>query len=73
MLTVGREAIADGRGVSPAAWPGRDDVATLVFTSGTTREPKAAALTHGNVLYQVEALPFFIEVRVNEQGEASFM
>jgi len=27
-----------------------DDVATLIFTSGTTGDPKAAELTHGNVM-----------------------
>lgn len=27
-----------------------DDVATLIFTSGTTGEPKAAEITHGNIM-----------------------
>jgi long-subunit acyl-CoA synthetase (AMP-forming) len=39
------------------------NVATLVFTSGTTSTPKAAALMHSNILYQVKAFPFFLEVR----------
>ncbi|KAG0557012.1 hypothetical protein KC19_11G095400 [Ceratodon purpureus] len=30
-----------------------DDVATLVYTSGTTGKPKGVMLTHGNLLHQV--------------------
>ena len=33
--------------------PSPDDVATLVYTSGTTGHPKAVQLTHGNLMYQV--------------------
>ena len=35
----------------------RDDVATLIFTSGTTGVPKGVVLTHGNFLHQVENVP----------------
>lgn len=36
-----------------------DDVATLVYTSGTTGNPKGVMLTHANLLHQVQtsALP----------------
>jgi long-subunit acyl-CoA synthetase (AMP-forming) len=44
------DADIDWRAVSP------DDVATLIFTSGTTGAPKAVELTHANVLYAVEAI-----------------
>jgi long-chain acyl-CoA synthetase len=30
-----------------------DDVATLVYTSGTTGNPKGVMLTHANLLHQV--------------------
>ncbi|HXZ99065.1 MAG TPA: long-chain fatty acid--CoA ligase [Candidatus Binatia bacterium] len=33
-----------------------DDVATLIYTSGTTAQPKAAQLTHANVIAAVAAL-----------------
>ncbi|HET6381485.1 MAG TPA: long-chain fatty acid--CoA ligase [candidate division Zixibacteria bacterium] len=34
---------------------GRDKVATIVHTSGTTAEPKGVVLTHGNILHNFEA------------------
>jgi long-chain acyl-CoA synthetase len=39
------------------AWKGfgRDKVATIVHTSGTTANPKGVVLTHGNILHNFEA------------------
>jgi len=34
----------------------RDDVATIVYTSGTTGPPKGAMITHKNIMAQMEAL-----------------
>ena len=35
---------------------GRDDVLQVVFTSGTTAEPKGVIITHGNVLANIDPL-----------------
>ena len=36
--------------------PGRDDVLQIVFTSGTTADPKGVVITHGNVLANIAPL-----------------
>ena len=36
--------------------PGRDDMLQIVFTSGTTADPKGVVITHGNVLANIAPL-----------------
>lgn len=45
----------------PAAAIGRDDTLEIVFTSGTTADPKGVVITHGNVLGNIE--PIEAEIR----------
>src|ERR1700722_3641475 len=42
--------------VSAAIGLGRDDILQIVFTSGTTTEPKGVIITHGNVLANISPL-----------------
>src|SRR5919201_1445197 len=37
-----------------------DDIATLMFTSGTTGDPKGVIMTHGNILANVEAVDLVV-------------
>lgn len=39
-----------------------DDLAVLMYTSGTTADPKGVMLTHGNLLAEAEAVFSFIDV-----------
>ena len=49
------EAGARAPGETSTAGPGEDDLAAIVYTSGTTGKPKGVMLTHRNVLANVRA------------------
>jgi len=51
-----------------AGWSGlsRDDVATIVHTSGTTDDPKGAILTHGNLVAVCESAPQALPFRESD-------
>ena len=59
------ESLADTRGPDsnppPPTALGRDDTLQIVFTSGTTAEPKGVVITHGNVLANI--VPLEREIR----------
>lgn len=51
---------------APAAGPGEEDLATLVYTSGTTGKPKGVMLTHRNVLANVKAIQEHLHPRPDD-------
>ncbi len=49
----------------PAA-ANHDDLASLIYTSGTTADPKGVMLTHGNFLGEVEAVFNWVDIGPND-------
>ncbi|WDL98225.1 AMP-dependent synthetase/ligase [Alicyclobacillus sp. ALC3] len=46
----------------------RDQLATIVYTSGTTGNPKGTMLTHGNLLSNVEGISAMIALRATDRS-----
>lgn len=44
-----------------------DDVATLVYTSGTTGPPKGTMLTHANITWTIDAVESVVELRTDDR------
>lgn len=57
LATLLARGVAGAAAVRERPGPERDDLATIVYTSGTTGDPKGVMLTHGNILHNVESFP----------------
>lgn len=47
----------------------RDTLATLVYTSGTTGNPKGVILSHGNIITNLESVPAVIDIHAGHTGD----
>ncbi len=64
LIREGRRLLRDDDGTLKAAWDavGPEDLATIVYTSGTTGHPKGVRLSHHNLLAATRALHGMLDV-----------
>jgi len=62
-LQMGREARRKGDRSFEDAVVAPDDLAAVIFTSGTTGEPKGVMLTHGNIASNTTAISQYVSIR----------
>jgi fatty-acyl-CoA synthase len=65
------EAACDQPGACPAVFDENHDIAVLLFTSGTTGEPKAAILRHANLISYVISTVEFLGSEADEAALVS--
>ena len=53
---------AAGRGQAPPDEPASAELASIVYTSGTTGKPKGVMLTHGNLLANIRSIVKYLEL-----------
>lgn len=67
-LTELGKDISDEEVMARAAAMGQDDLATLVYTSGTTGKPKGCELTVSNFVWTVTQSTHYLDSVINEEG-----
>ena len=70
LLCLSWEALAAKGAAAPLPPPppgGDERLATLLYTSGTTGEPKGVPLSHGNLLHQVRSLGALVDPRPGDE------